>query len=148
MPPMGLILKPQEFEDVKAFLKTLKITPRQFPQLTLRQESPALSSDDSPAKLIMMKFKDARRKTPLYRHWEFESMVLECDVKTALSQLPSDSVQCVVTSPPYWGLRDYGIPGQIGLESSMAEFIQSLTTVFEQVRRVLKPDGVPLVEYW
>lgn len=71
-----------------------------------------------------------------------ESVVIESDVKTALSCLPAESVQCVVTSPPYWGLRDYGITGQIGLESTMVGFIQSLTSVFEDVRRVLKPDGV------
>ena len=59
-----------------------------------------------------------------------------------LPLLPSDSVQCVVTSPPYWGLRDYGIGGQIGLEESMAGFLQTLTGVFAEVRRILKPDGI------
>lgn len=72
----------------------------------------------------------------------FESTVVEGDVKAALASLPSECVQCVVTSPPYWGLRDYGIPAQIGLESTMTGFIQSLTSVFEEVRRILKPDGV------
>lgn len=71
-----------------------------------------------------------------------ESTIVEGDVRIALAQLPSDSVQCVVTSPPYWGLRDYGIPGQIGLESTMAAFIQSLTSVFAEVKRVLKEDGI------
>ena len=71
-----------------------------------------------------------------------DSIVLEGDVHLALSRLPSDSVQCVVTSPPYWGLRDYGIAGQIGLEPTLAGFIQSLTTVFSEVKRVLKPDGI------
>lgn len=71
-----------------------------------------------------------------------ESLIFEGDVRQALAGLPSDSVQCVVTSPPYWGLRDYGIPGQIGLESSMTNFLQALTQVFVDVRRVLRPDGV------
>lgn len=70
------------------------------------------------------------------------SMIIEADVRVALSRLPSESVQCVVTSPPYWGLRDYGIPGQIGLEPTMASFIQSLTSVFAEVKRVLKNDGI------
>lgn len=70
------------------------------------------------------------------------SSIIQGDVRVVLSRLPSDSVQCVVTSPPYWGLRDYGIDGQIGLESTMAGFISSLTSVFSEVRRVLKPDGI------
>ncbi len=71
-----------------------------------------------------------------------DSMVLEGDVHLALARLPSDSVQCVVTSPPYWGLRDYGIAGQIGLEPTLAGFIQALTSVFAEVKRVLAPDGI------
>jgi len=71
-----------------------------------------------------------------------DSTVLEGDVCLALARLPSESVQCVVTSPPYWGLRDYGIEGQIGLEPTLAGFIQALTAVFADVKRVLKPDGI------
>jgi len=71
-----------------------------------------------------------------------DSVVIEGDVHFALSRLPSESVQCVVTSPPYWGLRDYGIAGQIGLEPTLAGFIQALTNVFAEVNRVLKPDGI------
>ena len=68
--------------------------------------------------------------------------VIQGDVRAILPRLPSASVQCVVTSPPYWGLRDYGIEGQIGLESTMAGFINSLVGVFSEVRRILKPDGI------
>jgi site-specific DNA-methyltransferase (adenine-specific) len=71
-----------------------------------------------------------------------DSTVLEGDVRLALACLPSESVQCVVTSPPYWGLRDYGIEGQIGLEPTLTGFIQALTAVFSDVKRVLKPDGI------
>lgn len=71
-----------------------------------------------------------------------DSIVLEGDVQLALSRLPSESVQCVVTSPPYWGLRDYGIAGQIGLEPTLAGFIQALTNVFSEVKRVLRSDGI------
>jgi site-specific DNA-methyltransferase (cytosine-N4-specific) len=71
-----------------------------------------------------------------------DSTIIEGDVHFALSRLPSDSIQCVVTSPPYWSLRDYGINGQIGLEPTLAGFIHALTGVFSEVKRVLKPDGI------
>ncbi len=58
-----------------------------------------------------------------------------------LSSLPSGSVDCVVTSPPYFGLRDYGVAGQIGAEASPAEFVAALVTVFAEARRVLADDG-------
>lgn len=58
-----------------------------------------------------------------------------------LRSLPAESVQCVVTSPPYWGLRDYGVPGQLGNEKTPREFCDNLVAVFEQVRRVLRNDG-------
>lgn len=63
------------------------------------------------------------------------------DAAQVLESFPDGSVQTVVTSPPYWSLRDYGIPGQIGLETSVEEFIKSLTRTFDQVRRVLRDDG-------
>lgn len=71
--------------------------------------------------------------------------IINADVLDGLRSLDSDSVQCCVTSPPYWGLRDYGTPGQIGLEKTPAEFVARLVAVFEEVRRVLKPDGVCFV---
>ena len=67
--------------------------------------------------------------------------ILVGDCLTRLKQLPDDSVQCCVTSPPYWGLRDYGNDGQIGLESTPAEFVAAMVAVFDEVRRVLRPDG-------
>ncbi|WP_335916125.1 site-specific DNA-methyltransferase [Shewanella algae] len=69
------------------------------------------------------------------------SVILEGDAIHALQRLPSNSVRCVVTSPPYWGLRDYGIEGQIGLESSLPQFINHLVSVFAEVKRVLTDDG-------
>lgn len=63
------------------------------------------------------------------------------DVIDGLRTLPDESVQCCVTSPPYWGLRDYGVEGQLGLEATPAEFVSNMTRVFEEVRRVLRPDG-------
>ena len=55
---------------------------------------------------------------------------------------PDECVQCVVTSPPYWGLRDYGVEGQLGLEPTLTEYLERMVGVFEEVRRVLRPDGV------
>jgi len=63
------------------------------------------------------------------------------DVREQLRTLADNSVHCIVTSPPYWGLRDYGVDGQIGLEASPAEFIAAMVDVFEDLRRVLRPDG-------
>ena len=63
------------------------------------------------------------------------------DVRKVLVDLPSDSVQCVVTSPPYWGVRDYGVAGQIGAEPVLRDYVQTLTDVFREVRRVLRPNG-------
>lgn len=55
--------------------------------------------------------------------------------------LPDNSVDCIVTSPPYWGLRDYHAAGAIGLEPTFAEFVERLTLIFRELRRVLKPQG-------
>lgn len=63
------------------------------------------------------------------------------DCLETMRTLPSDSVQCCVTSPPYFGLRDYGHAGQIGLEPSPDEFVAKLVEVFREVRRVLRDDG-------
>ena len=63
------------------------------------------------------------------------------DTETILSRLPDGIFQSCVTSPPYWSLRDYGIPGQIGLEDSVSSYIDHLAKVFSEVRRVLKDDG-------
>src|SRR6266581_7567298 len=71
-----------------------------------------------------------------------ESLLLEGDVSEALPLLPDASVQCIVTSPPYWGLRDYGIRGQIGLEPTVAGYVFKLTALFSELRRILKPDGI------
>jgi site-specific DNA-methyltransferase (adenine-specific) len=63
------------------------------------------------------------------------------DAHDVLSAMPEGCVQSVVTSPPYWSLRDYGIGGQIGLEGSVYSFIEALGELFEQVWRVLRDDG-------
>ena len=63
------------------------------------------------------------------------------DVREQIKLLPSESVHCVVTSPPYWGLRDYGCEGQIGLEETPQQFVAEMVDLFREVRRVLRDDG-------
>jgi len=63
------------------------------------------------------------------------------DAEATLAAMPSDSVHMMMTSPPYFGLRDYGEDGQIGLEDSLHEYIDELVAVFDEIRRVLRPDG-------
>jgi DNA modification methylase len=67
--------------------------------------------------------------------------ILQGDCRAVLRTLPDESVHCVVTSPPYFGLRDYGVAGQIGLEPTPDEFVDALVDVFREVRRVLRADG-------
>ena len=63
------------------------------------------------------------------------------DCLDILPTLPAESVHCCVTSPPYWGLRDYGAIGQLGLEATPEEYVAKLVAVFREVRRVLRDDG-------
>lgn len=70
-----------------------------------------------------------------------KELLLIGDVRERLKELPDRSVHCCVTSPPYWGLRDYGEAGQIGLEQSPEEYVAELVAVFREVWRVLRDDG-------
>ncbi len=67
--------------------------------------------------------------------------IITGDALTVLRAMPSDSVDCCVTSPPYWGLRDYGVDGQLGLEPTPEAFVAAMVEVFREVRRVLKHQG-------
>ena len=73
--------------------------------------------------------------------------ILVGDCLERLRTLPEESVHCVVTSPPYWGLRDYGVEGAIGLEPTFGEHINTIVTVFREVRRVLRKDGTLWLNY-
>lgn len=72
--------------------------------------------------------------------------IINADCREALRTLPDESVHCVVTSPPYWGLRDYGVDGAIGLEASFDEWLGQIVEVFREVRRVLRADGTCWVQ--
>jgi DNA modification methylase len=70
-------------------------------------------------------------------HWR----ILSGDVRERLATLPAGSARCCVTSPPYWGLRDYGVTGQLGLEATPEAYVAAMVDVFREVRRVLADDG-------
>ena len=70
-----------------------------------------------------------------------ENTIFNEDCRIGLRKLPDNSVDCCITSPPYFGLRDYGVGGQIGLEKSPKVYIRQLVNVFAEVKRVLKPKG-------
>ena len=68
-------------------------------------------------------------------------VIINREALYALRELPSESVNCCVTSPPYYGLRDYGLDAQIGREDTPEQYIDRLVEVFRELRRVLKDDG-------
>lgn len=70
-----------------------------------------------------------------------EALIVQGDALDVLRALPDESIACCVTSPPYWGLRDYGVAGQIGLETTPDEYVARLVAVFSEVHRVLADDG-------
>ena len=67
--------------------------------------------------------------------------ILHGDVLDKLKEIETESIQCVVTSPPYWGLRDYGSDGQLGLEETPELYVENMVNVFREIKRVLKDDG-------
>jgi DNA modification methylase len=69
------------------------------------------------------------------------NIILQGDVLVKLKELKNNSIDCVVTSPPYWGLRDYGHENQIGLENTPEEYVEKIVEIFREVKRVLKNDG-------
>ena len=73
--------------------------------------------------------------------------ILIGDVRDKLRELEPDSVDCVVTSPPYWGLRDYGVDGQIGMEPTLGEHLAVMVEVLDLVRRAMKPEATLWLNY-
>jgi len=82
---------------------------------------------------------DKKLNSPAGRDVRLE--IIQGDALDILSGIPDESAQCVVTSPPYWGLRDYGVEGQLGLEKTPEEYVAKMVEVFHEVRRVLCKDG-------
>lgn len=71
--------------------------------------------------------------------------IINADCRVALRTIPAESVNCIVTSPPYWSLRDYGVEGQIGLEEAPQSFVDEMVLLFRELRRVLRADGTAWV---
>ena len=71
--------------------------------------------------------------------------ILKGDALEKLKKIGTESIDCIVTSPPYWQLRDYGVEGQLGLEKSLDEFLEKLTNIFQEAYRVLKNTGTLFV---
>lgn len=67
--------------------------------------------------------------------------IVQGDALQILKKMPDESIDCVITSPPYWALRDYGVDGQIGLEKTHHAYIENLLSIFDQIKRILKNEG-------
>jgi site-specific DNA-methyltransferase (adenine-specific) len=72
---------------------------------------------------------------------EYRDKIIQGDCLEILKTLPDEFIDCIVTSPPYFALRDYGIKGQIGLEKNHDEYIKKLCNIFDEAKRILKPEG-------
>jgi len=70
-----------------------------------------------------------------------QNKIHNIDVLEGLKKLPDNSIDCIVTSPPYWNLRDYGVDGQIGLENNPQDYINNIAEIMKECKRVLKPTG-------
>lgn len=106
-------------------------------------EIPRLQRVPSPASSHVLRFeaRDQAKLTEFLADDVRHSALICGDTEKVLSALPVNIFQTCVTSPPYWSLRDYGISGQVGLEDSVFKYIEHLTSVFAQVRRVMREDG-------
>jgi DNA modification methylase len=72
---------------------------------------------------------------------DITNTIIQGDCIETMRTFPAKSINCCVTSPPYWGLRDYGVDGQLGLEDTPEEFVSKMVAVFAEVKRVLRDDG-------
>lgn len=86
---------------------------------------------------------DALPKGQPLSHPRDRCEIIVGDARQILAGFPEGAFQCVVTSPPYWGLRDYGVSGQIGAETSVHDYVADLVRVFREVRRVLSDGCLP-----
>src|SRR2546426_3697623 len=76
------------------------------------------------------------------RFGPFDRNSIRCtDALNGLKSLPDNCIDLMITSPPYWALRDYGVNGQIGLEKDFRDYIAKLLAIFDEAKRVLKPHG-------
>jgi DNA modification methylase len=76
---------------------------------------------------------------------EFLNKIILSDCLEGIKQMPDSSVDCCISSPPYWGLRDYGVDGQVGNETDFKEFVSKLIELYSEIQRVMKPTGTCFV---
>ncbi len=72
---------------------------------------------------------------------DFINKVICGDALKILKELPDESIDCIITSPPYWRLRDYGVSGQLGLEKTPEEYVAKMVEIFREIKRCLKKEG-------
>lgn len=119
-----------------------------FPDSTIALGHPTSSSPPSTENFWVRHFGLMSKRVVVASESEMESVDFAQnaffigDALTTLRQIPDSIVQTIVTSPPYWSLRDYGVSGQIGVDEKLPDYISSLAAVFNEVRRVLRPDGI------
>lgn len=87
------------------------------------------------------------KKIPQRPIESFTNKIICGDALKILKTIPAESIDCVVTSPPYWTLRDYGVKKQIGLESTVEEYLEKILAVFSEIKRILKPSGTCWVNF-
>jgi DNA modification methylase len=78
----------------------------------------------------------------MYKIEEIENKIICGDAFEVLKKIPDESIDCIITSPPYWNLRDYKVEGQIGLEPTLEEYLDKLLKIFAECKRVLKKTGI------
>ena len=77
----------------------------------------------------------------MYEIEKIKNKIIHGDVLKELEKIPGESIDCIITSPPYYGLRDYGVTGQIGLEKTLDGYLQKMLAVTKELKRVLKKEG-------
>lgn len=107
----------------------------------VRPSAPARSISSDASRVQLLSATDLRQIAAVLQPNARTSALVKGDAGKVLSSIANGTFQTCVTSPPYWSLRDYKISGQIGLESSLNDYIESLIRVFSEVRRVLREDG-------
>jgi DNA modification methylase len=119
---------------------------RDIVKWALRKGRAAIFADCGLGKSFMQLVDRPKNRDGWPRCWRGAGMtrswrVIQGDCLDVLRSMPDESVQCCVTSPPYWGLRDYGVEGQLGLEKTPELYVAKMVEVFREVRRVLRKDG-------
>jgi len=72
---------------------------------------------------------------------DYINKIIHGDCLEVMKEMPDESVNCCVTSPPYWGLRDYGVDGQLGVEKTPEEYVEKMVVIFRELKRILRGDG-------